>query len=61
LENIEEYSTFPRYRYETESGLPDFSCYNIPKRGKIYLNGKKYTKTGENMPNNHKIYKMAVK
>jgi hypothetical protein len=28
-------------------GLPDFSWYNIPKRGKI--------------PNNHKIYQMGTK
>jgi hypothetical protein len=25
-------------------GLPDFSLYNMPKRGKIYQNGGKYTK-----------------
>jgi hypothetical protein len=31
-----------------ETGLPDFSWYNIPKRRKI-------------MPNNHKMYQMATK
>jgi hypothetical protein len=31
-----------------KSGLPDFYWYNIPKRG-------------ENMPNNHEIYRKATK
>jgi hypothetical protein len=46
------------------SGLPDFSWYNIPKRGKIYQSTTKYTKWTQNMytkwtehlPNGHKIY-----
>jgi hypothetical protein len=33
-------------------GLPDFSWYKIPKRGKICTN---------NLTNDHKIYQMAVK
>jgi hypothetical protein len=36
------------------TGLPDFSWYKIPKRGK-------YTKLPQNIPNVHKIYQMAVK
>jgi hypothetical protein len=30
-------------------GLPDFSWFNIPKRGK-------YTKSPQNIPNGHKMY-----
>jgi hypothetical protein len=33
----------------TGTGLPDLSCYNVPKRGKIYV------------PNSQKIYPMAIK
>jgi hypothetical protein len=35
-------------KYLHLSGLPDFSGYNIPK-------------TGEKLPNNHKIQQMATK
>jgi hypothetical protein len=38
----------------SETGVPDFSLYNIPKR-------RKYTKFPQNIPNSHKIYQMAVK
>jgi hypothetical protein len=34
-------------------GLPDFSWYNIPKRGKIYQITIKYTKWPYNRPNGH--------
>jgi hypothetical protein len=34
---------------------------NIPKRGKIYQNGEKYTQTGKNVPKRGKIYQMAIK
>jgi hypothetical protein len=37
-----------------ESGLPDFSQYNIPKR-------EKYTKIQQNIPKGNKIYQMAIK
>jgi hypothetical protein len=37
-----------------ETGLPDFSCCNIPKWGK-------YTKQSGNIPNVRKIWQMAVK
>jgi hypothetical protein len=37
----------------SESGLPDFSLYNIPKWGKIYQIATK-------LSNGHKIYQMAV-
>jgi hypothetical protein len=37
-----------------QSGLPDFSWYNIPKRE----NGTKWPK---NIPNGHKIYQTAEK
>jgi hypothetical protein len=30
-----------------KAGLPDFSRYNIPKRGKICVIAKKYTKLPE--------------
>jgi hypothetical protein len=36
--------------WDLGAGLPDFSCYHIPKRDKIYQNGNKYTKTGINIP-----------
>jgi hypothetical protein len=35
------------------TGLPDFTLFNIPKRGKIYQIATK-------LPNGHKIYQMAV-
>jgi hypothetical protein len=35
-------------------GLPDFSLCNIPKRVKIY-------QLTLNMPNDHKIYQIAIK
>jgi hypothetical protein len=40
--------------------LPDFSWYNIPKRGKNYQSNHKaprYTKWLENRPNGQKIYR----
>jgi hypothetical protein len=40
----------PKFR----SGLPDFSSYSIPKRGKC-------TKLPENLPNRHEKYQMVVK
>jgi hypothetical protein len=51
---------------DSEAGLPDFSWYNIPKRGKIKWpqnipNGQKYTKWLQNKPNCHKIYQIATK
>jgi hypothetical protein len=57
-------------------GLPDFSRYNIPKRGKnvpshrkIYQNGRKIcipnvtkcTKWPQNLPNGRKVDQMAIK
>jgi hypothetical protein len=35
-------------------GLPDFTSYNIPKRGK-------YTKFPQTIPNGYEIYQMALK
>jgi hypothetical protein len=35
----------------SEPGLPDFSFYNIPKRGKIYQITTKYTKCLPKIPN----------
>jgi hypothetical protein len=43
-----------RPRPQLRSGLPDFSWYNIPKRGK-------YNKLLLNIPNGHKIYQIALK
>jgi hypothetical protein len=34
----------PKKSYITRAGLPDFSCHNIPERGKIYQITTKYTK-----------------
>jgi hypothetical protein len=45
----------------TESGLPDFSWYNIPQRIKTYQNVERYTKTGGNISNGHKMYQIAGK
>jgi hypothetical protein len=36
------------------AGMPDFSCYNIPKR-------EKHTKLPQNVPNGYEIYQMSVK
>jgi hypothetical protein len=47
--------------FKSSAGLPDFSCFNIPKRGKIYQITRKYTKWPENIPNGQKIYQTAVK
>jgi hypothetical protein len=37
-----------------QAGLPDFSWYIIPKRGK-------YTKLPQNIPTAHRIFQMPVK
>jgi hypothetical protein len=42
-------------------GLPDFSCYKIPKRGKIYHITTKYTKCPYNTLNGRKIEQMPIK
>jgi hypothetical protein len=42
-------------------GLPDFSWYNIPKRGKIYQIATKYTKWPQNISNGRKIYQIHIK
>jgi hypothetical protein len=39
---------------QRETGLPDFSRHNIPKRGK-------YTKMTAKMPNGYKTYETALK
>jgi hypothetical protein len=41
--------------YKWDPGLPDFSCYNIPKLGKMYQIIRKY------IPNNHKMYQITIK
>jgi hypothetical protein len=38
------------------AGLPDLSCYNIPKREKIFQKNRKYTKRPNNIQNEHEIY-----
>jgi hypothetical protein len=43
------------------AGLPDFSWCNIPKRGKIYQMTIKYSVWPQNIQNDRKINKMAVK
>jgi hypothetical protein len=43
------------------SGLPDFPCYDIPKRGKIYQITIKYINWPQNIPFGHKIYHLATK
>jgi hypothetical protein len=42
-------------------GLPDFSPYKIPKRGKLYQMTTKYTKWSQNISNNSKIDQMVIK
>jgi hypothetical protein len=37
------------------AGLPDFSWYNVPKRGKDIPNSLKFNKWPQNIPNSHKI------
>jgi hypothetical protein len=58
-----------------QSGLPDFSWSNVPKRGKIYQNCNiiyqnchktyqiisKFTKLPQNIPNYHKILQSITK
>jgi hypothetical protein len=41
-------------------GLPDFSCRNLPKLGKIYQNDHKIFKMITEYANAHKIYHMAI-
>jgi hypothetical protein len=41
--------------YRFGSGLPDFSWYSIPKRGKIYQNDHKFYQLAKKY-----IYEMAV-
>jgi hypothetical protein len=43
------------------AGLPDFSGYNISKRGTIYQITTKYNKWPKNIPNGRKIFQMAIK
>jgi hypothetical protein len=43
------------------TGLPDFSCRNLPKLGKIYQKDHKCSKWSQNIPISHKIYRMAIK
>jgi hypothetical protein len=54
-----EYLKFLRTMMRT--GLPDFSWYNIPKRGKMYQITTKYTKLPQDIPNYHKIYQITSK
>jgi hypothetical protein len=42
------------------AGLPDFSFYNVPIRGKTYPIATKYTKCPNNISNCHKIYQMDI-
>jgi hypothetical protein len=42
-------------------GLPDFSWYIIPKPEKMYQMVTNCTKWLQNIPNLHKIVKMAIK
>jgi hypothetical protein len=46
---------------QPESGLPDFSWYNIPKWEKIYQMTTKYTQWPQNILNCRKIDQMAIK
>jgi hypothetical protein len=56
----------PQSQLLSQPGLPDFSWYNLPKRGKIYhiiakytatkYNATKYTKWQYNVINSYKIY-----
>jgi hypothetical protein len=43
------------------AGLPDFSWYNIPKRGKIYQITTKYNKWLLNLPIGGEINQIAIK
>jgi hypothetical protein len=46
----------------TKSGLPDFSCDNIPERKIIYTKRpQNIAKWPQNISNNHKIYQLATK
>jgi hypothetical protein len=49
-------SNYPPNRLQSQSGLPDFSWYNIPKWEKLQQVTFKYTKWPQNIPNGHKIY-----
>jgi hypothetical protein len=42
-------------------GLPDFSWYNIPNRGKIYQITLKYLKWPQHIPNGRKIDHTTIK
>jgi hypothetical protein len=44
-----------------KAGLPDFSWYKIPERGKIYQMTTKYTKWPLNISNGRKIDQMVIK
>jgi hypothetical protein len=47
--------------HDARSGLPDFSCFKIPKRGKINQVTTKYTQWPSNIPHGCKIFQMATK
>jgi hypothetical protein len=44
-----------------ETGLPDFSCYNIPKREKYTKMTIKFTKWPQKIPSIRKIDQTAIK
>jgi hypothetical protein len=41
--------------------MPDFSWYNLPKRGKMYQMTTKDTKWPQNIYNGHKMDQMVIK
>jgi hypothetical protein len=48
-------------RCRCRAGLPDFSCYIIPKLEKMYQINTKCTKWSYNIPNVQRIFQMAMK
>jgi hypothetical protein len=56
-----EQSEFVFQILSIRSGLPDFSWYNVPKRGKIYQIIIKYSEWLQNIQNCRKIDQMAIK
>jgi hypothetical protein len=56
LDNRRTWMNYLREQLHIKAGLPEFSLFNISKRGEIYQNDGKYTKTTGNIPKRVETY-----
>jgi hypothetical protein len=55
------YELLARHGGGEQSGLPDLSCYVIPKPEKMYQTNTKFTKWSKFSPNVRKIFQKYIK